>query len=169
MNDKYNPLKEISITGRPSVSFGLTTQGDFFGYTSLSATDLLGDHRLTLTLGSYYGYRTFSLTYLNLKNRLHYYASVFSFTIPYYTSYDYSRSITIRKQFGLRAGIHLPFNRSKRLELGMSFPQAGREYGSYVIWCQVTIWTIFYRLGYTYLIVPCKRFYPFFKQESKPW
>ncbi len=118
--DKYKPLKDISISGSPSVSFGLTTQGDFFGYSSLTATDLLGDYRLTLTLGSYYGYRSFSLTYLNLKRRLQYYASAFSFTVPYYTSYDYSNNITLRKQYGIRTGFYLPFNRSQRLEFGVS-------------------------------------------------
>jgi len=117
---EYKPLKNISITGTPTVSFGLTTQGDFYGYTSVTGTDILGDQRLTLTLGSYYGYKNFSLTYLNLQNKLNYYLSAFSFSIPYYTSYNSLNHITIRKQYGVRSGIYLPFNRANRLEFGFS-------------------------------------------------
>jgi len=119
-HEKYKPFKGLSISNTPSVSFGLTTQGDFFGYTSVTATDILGDRQFILNLGSYYGYKNFSLTYLNLRSRLQYYFSAFSFTVPYYTSYDYNNYITVRKRFGIRSGLYLPFNRSYRLEAGFS-------------------------------------------------
>ncbi len=118
--DKYSPLKDISITGSPSVILGMSTRGDFAGYTSITATDVLGDMRLNLTLGSFYGYRNFSLTYINLKRRLQVYTTAFSMTMRYYTQYSFSSDIVIRKRYGFRTGAYLPFNRSHRLEIGFS-------------------------------------------------
>lgn len=116
----YKPFKKLYIDSLPSIGVGYSTQGNFLGYTYLQASDLMGDHSLSLYLATQYGYRSFRMSYMNLSHRLQYYASLFSWNDGYY--YYYTRSyFSLRKRFGLDLGLIYPFSRSTRLVAGASF------------------------------------------------
>ncbi|HDP95042.1 MAG TPA: hypothetical protein ENN40_06750 [Candidatus Aminicenantes bacterium] len=116
----YKPFKELYIDSLPNIGVGYSTDGNFLGYTYLQASDLMGDHNLSLFLATQYGYRSFRMSYMNLTHRLQYYASLFSWNDGYY--YYTTRSyFSLRKRFGLDLGILYPFSRSTRLTAGASF------------------------------------------------
>jgi len=129
-HSKYQPFKKLFVKAIPSITLGYSTTGDFLGSTSLHVTDLMGDHNLYFTLGSYYGYVRVYANYLNMKNRLQYYFGLFYTKDPYYygvNTYDplsepyYAQYFTLRKQYGGQLALYYPFNRSYRAQLGFSF------------------------------------------------
>lgn len=119
---KYKPFKKLFVNSLPSVGVGYSTTGDFLGYTYLNLTDLMGDHNFTMYLANQYGYQSFQLMYFNIKNRLQYYASLFSWNLrQYYMTQTGYYVKSLRKQFGANFGFYYPFNRSYRASLGVSF------------------------------------------------
>ena len=117
---RYKPFKKMYVSSLPYVGVGYSSNGNFLGYTSINATDLMGDHNLNLSLATQYGYRSFRLTYTNLSHRLQYYASLFSWNDGYYY-YTTQSYFSLRKRFGIEAGFYYPFSRAARLSFGASF------------------------------------------------
>ncbi len=119
---KYKPFKKLFVNALPSIGVGYSTTGDFLGYTYLNLTDLMGDHNFTLYMANQYGYQSFQVSYLNIKNRLQYYANLFSWNLrQFYLAADGYYIKSIRKQFGANLGFYYPFNRSYRVSFGASF------------------------------------------------
>jgi len=117
---KYKPFKKLYVDSLPFIGVGYSTAGNFLGYTYLRASDLMGDHNLSLYLSTQYGYRSFRTTYMNLSHRLQFYASLFSWNDGYY--YYTTRSFfSLRKRFGVDVGVNYPISRSTRFRLGTSF------------------------------------------------
>jgi hypothetical protein len=87
---KKQMFEKLFLEGRPSVSLGVTNNGDFFGGTQLSMSDVLGDHRFDFTIGAIMQYTTFAASYMNLSRRFQWavqgiYQKVFYFgNNPYY-------------------------------------------------------------------------------------
>jgi WD40 repeat protein len=125
---KYKPFKKLYVRSLPPIGISLGTDGGIFGYSYLTLTDLLGDHSFTFYLYSYYGYRSYQLTYLNRRNRLNFYARLFGFKDVYYPTYDYSYYTTIRSMFGGEAGFFYPFNRAYRAEMTASLYKRDEDY-----------------------------------------
>jgi WD40 repeat protein len=124
---KYNPLKKLYIKNIPYAGVSYGTDGRLMGFTYLSMSDLMGDHNFNLFISSYYGYRSYHVSYLNMKNRLQYYSLLFYYNQVYnYGYYDYSSFYntgyqpTLRSMYGGEGGIYYPFNRSHRLEATFS-------------------------------------------------
>ena len=60
------------ITSLPPIAVAVDTSGGFFGSSYLGVTDMLGDQNFVFYLSSFYGYRSYHLTYLNQQRRLQY-------------------------------------------------------------------------------------------------
>jgi Tol biopolymer transport system component len=122
---KYKPFRKLYIESLPPLSIAVGTDGGLWGYSSLNLTDLMGDFNLFFQVYSDYGYRSYSLAYLNQKRRLQLFAHLFSYRLSYYTGqglfYDRRSYRTLRQIYGGELGVWYPFNRSYRLEATASF------------------------------------------------
>ncbi len=122
---KYKPFSKLYIESLPPLSVAVGTDGGFWGYSSLDLTDLMGDYKLFFQVYSDYGYRSYSMIYLNQKRRLQLFTHLFSYRLSYYTGYgswyDRRNYRTLRSYYGGELGIWYPFNRSYRLEATASF------------------------------------------------
>ncbi|NIM12834.1 MAG: hypothetical protein GTO45_29885 [Candidatus Aminicenantes bacterium] len=119
---KYKPFSKLYIQSLPPVGISVGTDGGLWGYSYLTLTDLLGDHNLSLLVSTFYGYRSYHLSYLNMKNRLQLFAHMFYFQdVYYYTGYITQNYLTTRKMYGLETGFFYPFNTYYRAEATMSF------------------------------------------------
>jgi Tol biopolymer transport system component len=113
---KYKPLSKLYIKSLPPLSVSLGSDGGFFGYSYLSLTDLLGNHNFSMLISSYYGYRSYHLSYLNQSSRLQLYAHLFADKQVYYTNYTRTNYLTLRSNYGGEFGVFYPFSRSYRAE-----------------------------------------------------
>ena len=77
---KYKPLKKLYIQNIPSVGVAVGTDGGVWGYSALNLTDLMGDQNFFLQIYSDYGYRSYSMIYLNQRRRLQLFAHLFSYS-----------------------------------------------------------------------------------------
>ncbi len=122
---KYKPFRKLYIESLPPLSIAVGTDGGLWGYSALNLTDLMGDYNLFFQVYSDYGYRSYSLVYLNQKRRLQLFAHLFSYRLSYYTGagfyYDRRSYRTLRELYGGEFGIWYPFNRAYRLEATASF------------------------------------------------
>ncbi len=117
---KYRPFEKLIITSLPPIQVAVDSSGGFFGASYLGVTDMLGDQNFTFYLSSFYGYRSYHLTYLNQQHRLQYFAHLFSEGEAYYYSYDYTNYFSIRSRIGGQFGLIYPFNRSTRGEFSLA-------------------------------------------------
>lgn len=122
---KYKPFSKLYIESLPPLSVAVGSDGGLWGYSSLNLTDLMGDYNLYLQIYSDYGYRSYSMVYLNQKRRLQLFAHLFSYKLSYYTGqgfyYDRRSYRTLRQLYGGELGFWYPFNRAYRLEATASF------------------------------------------------
>ncbi len=81
---KKGTFEKFFLDGRPPIGIGVTSGGDFFGGTSISFTDVLGDQSLGMYISSVQQYRTMSASYLNQSRRLQWAAQAFSQTEFFY-------------------------------------------------------------------------------------
>jgi len=129
---KYKPLKNLSIPSLPPITAGFGSDGSIFGYSFLRLTDVMSDHSFSLLVSSYYGYRSYGLTYVNLRNRLQFFSRLYWYSNSYFlggggyidptsTAYLDRRNYTlVSRRIGLTTGFYYPFNRSYRAEFSLS-------------------------------------------------
>ena len=60
-------VREDDLAGRPPVSLGVTSGGNFYGNTQITFTDVLGDKQISFYAQSVSQYRTTAFTYLNIE------------------------------------------------------------------------------------------------------
>ncbi|HLP47466.1 MAG TPA: hypothetical protein VK469_16070, partial [Candidatus Kapabacteria bacterium] len=126
---KYKPFKRFYVQSLPPIGVSIGTDGRFFGYSFINISDLMGDHIFSFLLYSYYGYRSYQVTYFNQKGRLNFYGRLFMFKDAYYPYYPYlGRYVTVRSIYGGEAGVFYPFNRSYRLEATTSLYHRDEDY-----------------------------------------
>ena len=117
---RYRPFSKLVLESTPPVTAGMSSRGTLFGYTTLNFADLMGDHSFFLYLASMYGYRNVHFVYSNLKHRTQWYLHLYSNSEAYYYNYyDLEDYYTVRKNYGVDAGLIFPFSRSTRLEVGL--------------------------------------------------
>ena len=123
-------FEKLYLEGRPPVSVGVTSGGDFMGGTAIAFTDVLGDQQFTLFATSVSQYRSFSGSYISLERRFQFAVQGFSTTQFFYGQlqnvfYDPSFSGLIDRDLAIATtssrgatvfGIW-PFNRYRRLEI----------------------------------------------------
>jgi hypothetical protein len=127
---KKGAFEKMFLDGRPPVNVGITSNGDVFGGSAVTFSDVLGDQQFNLYAASISQYRTLSLSYLNLAHRLNYALQGYSQTQFFYGQlenvfYDPSvtpfisrdLSVATRTIRGGTAFAIWPFNRYRRVEL----------------------------------------------------
>ncbi len=129
---KKGAFEKMSLAGRPPVSLGVTSGGNFYGNTQVTFTDVLGDKQVSFFAQSVSQYRTTAFTYVNTGRRLQYALQGFSQDTFYYgqdcsgralrpgrsrrTSIATSPKPVQSQRGGTAFGIY-PFNRYTRVEV----------------------------------------------------
>jgi hypothetical protein len=126
---KKKLFEKLFLDGRPSLAVGVTNNGDVFGGTEISMSDVLGDHRIDLTIGAIMQYTTFAASYTSTARRfqwavqgvyqkLFYYGNNPYYYDPYLQPYlsrdmaEATRTLVGGSVFGI-----WPFDRYRRLEV----------------------------------------------------
>lgn len=128
--EKKGTWNKLFLEGRPPISVGVTNNGDVFGGTAVSFSDVLGDKRFSLTAASIAQYRTFGASYLNLSRRLQWALQGYSQTLFFYGQYsglfydpayapyvDRDLAVATRSIHGGSAFAIYPLDAYRRLEL----------------------------------------------------
>lgn len=121
--------EKLTLDGRPPINLGVTSGGDLFGGTQVSFTDVLGGKQVNLFASSVSQYRTLSVSYLNIENRLQYALQAFSQDQFFYGQLDnylYSQglvpfidrdqALSVSTTRGVTGFAIYPFNRYTRVE-----------------------------------------------------
>ncbi len=138
---KKGAWSNLSLDGRPPVSVGVTSGGDFFGGTAISFTDVLGDRRLDFYAASMSQYRQFAGTVVNQAHRLQYaiqgyWLDQFFYGMaggvyydPIYSPYiDRDLATATRSNRGVNVFASYPFNRFQRVELSAGLAYVNEQY-----------------------------------------
>ncbi len=136
--------EKMSLAGRPPVSLGVTSGGNFYGNTQVTFTDVLGDKEVSFYAQSIAQYRTTAFTYVNMERRLQYALQGFSSDTFYYGQqlensgalYDpaiapfisRSNAQSVSSQRGGTIFAIYPFNRYSRLEIFTGFMHLNEQY-----------------------------------------
>ena len=104
---------------------GVNNNQTFLGRVVLSFSDNLGDRRIIANLSSVDSFSNFDFTYLDLSDRLQWYARAFDFR-NFYQAYDVLRNTGTRGRLdysvtGAAGGLIYPFSFYRRAELGVSY------------------------------------------------
>lgn len=126
---KYKPFKTLFLSSYTPVTGAIGTDGSVMGYTNLTFSDIMNDHQLQFYAFSYFGYRSYSLSYLNMSNRLQYFGLLYYYTDALWLNYN--EYLKIRERVGGTAGFFYPFNRSYRAELSLSLHYQEERYDEY--------------------------------------
>ena len=65
-------FERLFLDGPPPIQAGVTSDGDFFGGSAISFSDVLGDDRFSFTAYSVRSFRVYDVQYANLASRLQY-------------------------------------------------------------------------------------------------
>lgn len=121
------------LEGRPPVSVGVTSGGDFFGGTQVTFSDVLGDKQFSFFAASVSQFRSMAVSYANISRRLQYAVQGFSQTQFFFGNnpgvlFDQqlaflSRDDAIGTQTtrGMTAFGIYPIDRYRRLELSAGY------------------------------------------------
>jgi hypothetical protein len=140
---KKGAFEKMSLAGRPPVSLGVTSGGNFYGNTVLTFTDVLGDKQMTFLAQSIAQFRTTAFTYTNIERRLQYGVQVFSNDQFYYGQYagalydpalapyvDRSLAQAQSSQRGASGIAFYPFNRYSRVEMSGGYLHLSESFTS---------------------------------------
>lgn len=113
----------------PFVSIGVTDDGTFLGDAALQFSDLLGDHRVQLLASAVSSFSTTNLSYLNLKRRLQWGASLYDYR-DYYLR-ESRRGLIERdqsyRQTGANVFLRYPLGRHYRLEGSLGAMESSQD------------------------------------------
>ena len=137
---KKGTFEKMFLDGRPPINLGVTSNGDIFGGTSLTFSDVLGDQQFNMYAASISQYRTLLFSYMNLAHRFQWASQVYSQTLFYYglspgVLYDPAYSYISRDQAlstqtargGALFGIY-PISRYARIELSGGLMQYKQQF-----------------------------------------
>ncbi|MEO8070121.1 MAG: hypothetical protein ABI652_01870, partial [Acidobacteriota bacterium] len=137
-------FEKMTLAGRPPVSLGVTSSGNFYGNTEVTFNDVLGDKQISFYAQSVAQYRTTAFSYVNIERRLQYAIQGFSQDIFYYGQnlqnsgalYDPALAPFIDRDLaesvqsqrgGTIFGIY-PLNRYSRLEVSTGYMHLSESY-----------------------------------------
>ncbi len=136
-------FEKMTLDGRPPVNLGVTSGGDFFGGTQVTFSDLLGGRQINFYAASVSQYRTLSLSYINIENRLQYAVQGFTQDTFYYgqlANYLYDQGLipfidrdeaqAVRTQRGVTGFGIYPLNRYSRVELSGGYVYLREQYAN---------------------------------------
>ncbi len=122
-------FENLYLEGRPPITVGMTSNGDFLGGTQITFTDVLGDQQFSMLAYSVSTYRTLGFSYANLAGRLQFalqgytqdqffYGVLPGFAFdPGFGFLSRDDAIAVRSVRGGSAFAIYPFDRFRRLEL----------------------------------------------------
>jgi hypothetical protein len=138
---KKGKFEKMFLDGRPPVNVGITSNGDVFGGSAVTFSDVLGDQQFNLYAASISQYRTLSLSYLNLERRFNYALQGYSQTQFFYGQlsnvfYDPSFAGLINRDLAVatrtvRGGTAFgiwPFSRYRRVEVSGGLLQYNEQF-----------------------------------------
>jgi hypothetical protein len=137
---KKGAFEKMSLAGRPPVSLGVTSGGNFYGNTQVTFTDVLGDKQVSFFAQSVSQYRTTAFTYVNVGSRMNYALQGFSQDVFYYGQAQYlvppeyvgylDRDLAeaVQSQRGGTAFAIYPFNRYSRAEIFGGYVHMSERY-----------------------------------------
>jgi WD40 repeat protein len=134
-------FEKFYLDGRPPIGIGVTSGGDFFGGTSISFTDVLGDQSVGLYISSVQQYRTMSASYVNQARRLQWATQAYSQTRFFYgrgeerrlgSGFHPNHQDTLATQTvkGVTAFGIWPFNRYSRVEVYGGATSFNEQFGN---------------------------------------
>lgn len=134
-------FEKMTLAGRPPVSLGVTSGGNFYGNTQITFTDVLGDKQFSFFAQSVAQYRTTVFSYVNIERRLQYAIQGFSQDQFYYGQYsaalydpilapyiDRDLAEAVQSQRGATAFVIFPFNRYTRAEVFGGYAHMSERY-----------------------------------------
>jgi len=105
----------------PSVTVGVANDGTFLSNVALNFSDLLGDQRIGLQYYSIASYSNFIVSYLNVKHRTPWGASVFDLRDYYLSSDGFNLDRRqAQRSTGAQMFVQFPFNRYYRFDASVS-------------------------------------------------
>ncbi len=142
---KKGSWDKLFLDGRPPLNVGVTSGGNFFGSTSVSFTDVLGDRRIDAYFGSMSQYRVWGVSLLNLERRFNYALQAYwqdqffygygsYYYDPIYQPYiDRDLATSTRTNRGASAFGVYPLNKYQRLEVSAGFGYIREQYNDEVL------------------------------------
>jgi len=135
----YKGIGNLYLTGRPPIDTTIATDGSIYGGSSLSFSDLFGDHQFNITAYQVREFRSYYFSYLNQKNRLQYQANAYHYTLFYYTPYsyidpsyyyrlNYNDALAKRSISGATVSAYYPFNRYYRAQGSLQYSYYDEEF-----------------------------------------
>jgi hypothetical protein len=123
--DKKQPYKVKWDIEAPAIEVGVTDDGTFLANAAIQFTDLLGNQRVFFNAGSVSDFQSYNATYLNLRHRYNWGASVFDYR-DYFV--DASTGIRFERRYkvtGANLFYQYPLNRHYRVNLSAGVQDAG--------------------------------------------
>jgi Tol biopolymer transport system component len=128
----YKGLGKLYLNNRPPIGAIISTDGSIYGGTSLSFSDLLGDHNFSLLAYQVRSFRSYAFSYVNLKRRFQFALDAFQYTMYYYSPYayidptyynlyTYRDAMAARTMMGASFTGYYPLNRYHRIQMALSF------------------------------------------------
>ena len=142
---KKRMFDKMFLDGRPPVNVGVTNNGDVFGGTTVTFSDVLGDQQFSFFAASISQYRTMALSYVNLSRRFQYALQGFDqtqfffgqggvFYDPAFASlFSPSQAVATRSVRGGSVIGMYPFDRYHRVELSTSVMQLREQFSDPVL------------------------------------
>ncbi len=132
-------LGKLYITSAPPIDAIVTTDGSIFGGSSLSFSDIMGNHSFNILAYQVRAFRSYYLSYANLSRRLQFGVSAFQYTLFYYPDYyyyspsfyqlaNYRDAIATRQVTGLNAQAYYPLDRYYRFEASLGYYNFEEDY-----------------------------------------
>lgn len=111
----------------PGVQVGVADDGTFLGSANIGFTDLLGNHRASVTAISVDSFQSYQLSYLNVKRRYNWGASIYDFRDFVIVQDLQTGELDRRSQFkqtGASIDWQFPFDRYSRIESSVGYVDA---------------------------------------------
>lgn len=135
----YQGIGKLYLTYRPPVQAILTSDGSFYGSSSLAFSDLLADHNFILSFAQFREFRSYYFSYLNQKRRFQYMITAFQYSLFYYPPlyyYDpvlyqyltYRDALAVRSLSGASFDAYYPFSLYYRAEFNLSFSRYSEDF-----------------------------------------
>ena len=135
----YKGMGKLHLMARPPIDTIVSTDGSLWGGSSLTFSDIMGNHIFNLTAYQVRNFRSYYFSYINQTNRLQFMAQAYSYSIYYYAPYYYTDpylynlatyrdAMAVRSISGATVAAYYPFNRYYRAEGILSFTRYDEDF-----------------------------------------
>ena len=125
--ERKRPYRLAWSLEAPSVAVGVADDGTLLTSTVVQFSDLLGDHRAQVIAQSVSSFSNLSATYVNLKRRTHWGASIFDTRDYFLSSFGDARE-RIQRSTGATVFLQYPFSRYYRVDGGVGVLDRSQDF-----------------------------------------